>query len=84
MDFTAKTMRKLLGASALLLAVPVLGCDGVCEDLCMRTRITCEDSCDVHFNRVLDPDGWSYCLQDCGSTHDGCVARCDANDDDDY
>ena len=82
MDSTTLSLPRLLAAGAVVLLSGLIpGCDGLCEQSCHNRRIDCEESCDRHFNRQLDPDGWAYCLQDCAATHDGCVYSCDMNDD---
>jgi hypothetical protein len=81
MDIVYGCTRKLATGSVLVALALGAGCDGLCEQACHNRRIDCEESCDRHFNRELDPDGWTYCLLDCGSTHDGCATTCDQDDD---
>jgi hypothetical protein len=61
-----------LGAQLLL-----AGCFCDCDERCFRARVSCEESCDRHYERDYDPVGWEYCVRDCGAAHDSCEYYCD-------
>src|SRR6185295_4494400 len=78
MAATVRWMHQGLVCALVIAAQALLGgCDGLCDDVCFRTRVTCEESCDRHFEREFDPYGWATCVSQCGADHDGCQSRCD-------